>query len=240
MNFCVNCGAKFPNPEVKFCTACGQARATANATESGQQRPEVTGPVAQAGTNPDQGPGSGSTSTSKPKSTCEPIDSRAKAALVIVVLVALTAAGLALVSTSLTGETAKPSSTPTTVSLPTTGPTFEAPADDSLPSTIACEAWLPRNSSLSKGASGPEVSALQWALASLQYETQNGSGALLPVTGTFDGVTADAVRRFQENHALPATGVVDQATWTKLNGQLQTWGTNPPCPPSSEVDRMSR
>lgn len=43
-----------------------------------------------------------------------------------------------------------------------------------------------------------------------------GAGEDVPVTGIFGRQTARAVRRFKQDHGLPANGVVDTETWTQL------------------------
>ena len=57
---------------------------------------------------------------------------------------------------------------------------------------------------LSEGMSGSDVSALQVRLQRF--------GVLSTADGQFDPVTADAVRTFQSNNGLPATGVADRPT----------------------------
>jgi hypothetical protein len=41
----------------------------------------------------------------------------------------------------------------------------------------------------------------------------NAAGAVLPLTPTFDATTATALKTFQTSNGLPATGILDAATW---------------------------
>jgi peptidoglycan hydrolase-like protein with peptidoglycan-binding domain len=48
---------------------------------------------------------------------------------------------------------------------------------------------------------------------------------LVPQTGIYDALTAEAVRGFQQRHQLPETGEVDRATWDALaNTYNRTFG----------------
>src|SRR5262245_27450735 len=47
-------------------------------------------------------------------------------------------------------------------------------------------------------------------------ELLNRSGAILEADGDFGGGTEDAVREFQSDAGLPATGTIDEATWRRL------------------------
>jgi len=66
--------------------------------------------------------------------------------------------------------------------------------------------WFP--GTLQVGSSGSGVKQLQRAL--------DANGASLTVDGGFGPMTQSAVEAFQQSQGLPATGVVDVATWTKL------------------------
>lgn len=233
MNFCTSCGARFANSAVKFCTSCGQARAldtgdTHQLADDALPDPPTVEPA-------DQGVSSTAIQTRRSTPQADSSIPRrlpvAVAAVFIGVLGIAIIVGLAMANRPQSGTTgtATTSSAEPRSTVPPQEPTYEAPADDALPSTIGCAGQLSGGQGLSWGDNGPDVSALQWGLESLRYETQNESGVLLPVTGSFDTTTADAVRRFQTNHDLPATGYVDEATWAKLAVQLRTWGGNPPC-----------
>lgn len=63
---------------------------------------------------------------------------------------------------------------------------------------------------LSYGSSGNYVTDLQTKLKALLYYTGN-------ITGTFDKETETAVKRFQLNNELTATGIVNNQTWNLLN-----------------------
>ena len=63
--------------------------------------------------------------------------------------------------------------------------------------------------SLQVGSQGKFVADVQRALK------RNGFGSA-DRAGVFGGSTADAVRGFQSRRGMPATGVVDQATWRAL------------------------
>ncbi len=54
------------------------------------------------------------------------------------------------------------------------------------------------------------------AVRRLQRSLNAADGAALPVTGVFEGATTTAVKRYQRDHALPQTGVVTPAVWTRL------------------------
>ncbi len=63
--------------------------------------------------------------------------------------------------------------------------------------------------SLQVGSQGKAVGDVQAALKRHGFATADRAGV-------FGRNTADAVRRFQTKRGLPATGVVDQATWRAL------------------------
>ena len=63
--------------------------------------------------------------------------------------------------------------------------------------------------SLQVGSQGRAVADVQAALKRQGFVPADRAGV-------FGDSTADAVRRFQTKRGLPATGVVDQATWRTL------------------------
>jgi peptidoglycan hydrolase-like protein with peptidoglycan-binding domain len=65
---------------------------------------------------------------------------------------------------------------------------------------------------LQQGDGGPAVSALQFALAALGFDVG-------VVDGIFGEQTQAAVRQFQENQGIDATGTADEGTWQALGGQ---------------------
>jgi cell wall-associated NlpC family hydrolase len=65
-----------------------------------------------------------------------------------------------------------------------------------------------------EGDSGQEILAVQQRLRSLGY-------AVGKQDGVFHPLTASAVRAFQQQQGLQATGVVDEGTYQKLMGQAQ-------------------
>jgi len=81
---------------------------------------------------------------------------------------------------------------------------------------------------LAQGAAGVVVEELQRTL-----NARLPAAARLGVDGDFGPATAAAVRRFQEDAGLPATGVVDDATWRAL-GTLIT--ADPPLPDPATVN----
>lgn len=90
---------------------------------------------------------------------------------------------------------------------------------------------LNSDGALRAGATGEDVAGLQRKLAQLGY----------PV-GTPDGVfgpnTERAVRNFQQEHNLPATGAADTATLSAINGAIE--GEPPPqTPPAPSADGSS-
>lgn len=68
-------------------------------------------------------------------------------------------------------------------------------------------------SNLSVGSRGGQVSSLQSFLVSQHYP---GGGSWM-ITGYYGQATAAAVRAFQQNHGLPATGYVDSSTRSAIN-----------------------
>lgn len=77
------------------------------------------------------------------------------------------------------------------------------------------EATVPFDTVLQEGASGVGVRTLQYYLSIIAYFNPE----LEPVSrsGIFDAGTVAAVERFQEFYGLPATGVVDNATWNMIS-----------------------
>ncbi len=75
------------------------------------------------------------------------------------------------------------------------------------------------NSLLSIGSSGEEVRQLQIKLKALLYYTG-------PINSTFDLETENALKRFQTNNNLTATGTTDSQTWSVLNS---LYGNLNPC-----------
>jgi len=65
--------------------------------------------------------------------------------------------------------------------------------------------------SIGLGATGDDVKRVQRALARQLLWNPFG-----PITGVFDVSLETSVKLFQQSNSLPATGVVDNATWAKL------------------------
>ncbi|HZU99651.1 MAG TPA: peptidoglycan-binding domain-containing protein [Planctomycetota bacterium] len=83
---------------------------------------------------------------------------------------------------------------------------------DSGPSDYAQLDSCRQGTSLRAGASGPEVTALQNALA--------GVSCTVPLTGKFDDATVAAVESFQTSRSLPADGVVGAKTMQAFDAAL--------------------
>ncbi len=68
--------------------------------------------------------------------------------------------------------------------------------------------------SLQEGNTGNDVRVIQYFLAVVGnfYDTV----PVIPVTGTFDAATANAVRAFQRTVGLPEDGIVGEQTWAEL------------------------
>jgi hypothetical protein len=77
-------------------------------------------------------------------------------------------------------------------------------------------AWV----DLTIGSTGSAVAKVQQALIN--------TGATIAADGQFGSLTAAAVRTFQTNHALPVTGIVNEATATALGVQNTATGAFPP------------
>ncbi|QNU28155.1 peptidoglycan-binding protein [Geobacillus sp. 46C-IIa] len=101
--------------------------------------------------------------------------------------------------------------------LPATGsvdPTTFGRIEDAVKKKTAPPAEEDRSSLyLTIGARGEEVKRVQANLKQLGYFTYP------EITGYYGTVTADAVRRFQKDAKLQATGIVDDATYERLIGQ---------------------
>ncbi len=67
---------------------------------------------------------------------------------------------------------------------------------------------------LREGDTDPGVRALQYFLAFIAYFDRNYPD--VAISGNFDAATADTVRYFQEQNALPVNGIVDRITWQHL------------------------
>lgn len=73
---------------------------------------------------------------------------------------------------------------------------------------------------------GP-VHALQEMLRTIAFVDR--SLPFLRPSGRFDEATLEAVMRFQRDHGLPVTGVVDRQNWNAIMAQfLRAWGTLSP------------
>ena len=85
------------------------------------------------------------------------------------------------------------------------------------PATAA--AASPRFPTQSLGNRGTDVKAIQWLL--------NERGYPVAVDGIFGATTVDAVKAHQAAAGLPANGIVDDATWTKLIVRVSLGSTGP-------------
>ncbi len=85
------------------------------------------------------------------------------------------------------------------------------------PATAA--AASPRFPTQSLGNRGTDVKAIQWLL--------NERGYPVAVNGIFGATTVDAVKAHQAAAGLPANGIVDDATWTKLIVRVSLGSTGP-------------
>ncbi len=73
----------------------------------------------------------------------------------------------------------------------------------------------PESYSVGLGDEGLIISAIRYLLRELMIH-YGGEFEEIPLTGTYDTATEDAVRYFQELHRLPVTGRVDRVTWNRL------------------------
>lgn len=83
----------------------------------------------------------------------------------------------------------------------------DVPAD---PTIAAAPAPLAEAFRIEQGDKGKAVRVLQYRLHQLAWWPER-------TTGRYDSATADAVAGFQEKRQMPSTGVVDRATWRRLN-----------------------
>ncbi|MEE0946537.1 MAG: peptidoglycan-binding protein [Acutalibacteraceae bacterium] len=88
------------------------------------------------------------------------------------------------------------------------------------------EANLPYENELSEGDSGESVRAIQYYLSVLAYFNSNLNS--LTIDGVFGNETVNAVKVFQQNFGLEPTGIVDRATWNKLNSAYRQLVENLP------------
>ena len=77
------------------------------------------------------------------------------------------------------------------------------------------EVTVPFSNELSSGMSGIPVRTIQYYLSIIAYF--NPQLEPVPLNGTFDSATVDAVERFQEFYGLPITGIVDTDTWNVIS-----------------------
>ena len=76
------------------------------------------------------------------------------------------------------------------------------------------EAQVPYEELLTLGSSGTPVRLIQYYLSVIAYF--NGSLNIIPLSGSFDETTAEAVRVFQRFYGLTPDGEVGRETWDKL------------------------
>lgn len=76
------------------------------------------------------------------------------------------------------------------------------------------EAELPYEGLLQEGSFGTPVRLIQYYLSVIAYF--NEGLEIIPISGVYDGVTADAVRVFQRYYGLSPDGIVGRLTWNKL------------------------
>ena len=90
-------------------------------------------------------------------------------------------------------------------------------AQNSPPVRMEIFPLLPLDAEFKRGDEGFVITALQWMLRELEAKY----GFLLPiqVTGIFDEVTEEAVKRFQEQNALSPSGILDRLTWNEITDQ---------------------
>ncbi|MEU3252736.1 L,D-transpeptidase family protein [Streptomyces sp. NPDC006997] len=96
---------------------------------------------------------------------------------------------------------------------------FETPSTAPTPSkggTTSAPAAAPRVL-YARGASGPGVRELQARLRQIEW-LYDGP------TGTYDDLTEQAVRGFQDKRGLPTTGATDTVTWERLLGMTREPG----------------
>jgi hypothetical protein len=81
--------------------------------------------------------------------------------------------------------------------------------------TATVNTWV---AMLSEGSSAPlmKYGSASKAVRRLQRALNAADSAGLRVSGVFEGTTTAAVKQYQRDHAMPATGVVTTALWRKL------------------------
>ena len=77
--------------------------------------------------------------------------------------------------------------------------------------------WAKVSGTFPPGKSGPSLLALRQRLRATGELTGTATAGALPV---YDAETADAIRSFQDHHAIKATGVVDARTLSEMNVSL--------------------
>lgn len=86
----------------------------------------------------------------------------------------------------------------------------------------------PEAYSVGLGDEGTLISAIRYLLRELMID-YGGAFEDIPLAGTFDTLTEDAVKHFQSLHGLPVTGRVDRNTWNRLaqayNPKFNTYPT---------------
>lgn len=78
----------------------------------------------------------------------------------------------------------------------------------------------PETYAVGMGDEGLLIAAIRYLLREAMIDYGGGLEDI-PLTGTFDTVTEDAVKRFQQLHGLPVTGRVDRLTWNRLATALR-------------------
>ena len=102
-----------------------------------------------------------------------------------------------------------PDSAPQRSATPRSAPSMQpAPGAATSPVEITGGGDGPRWGTIRPGVLGPQVTAFQWLLFA--------RGAGPTPDGVYDALTAQAISDFQVSAGLPATGVVDPATWMAL------------------------
>lgn len=88
---------------------------------------------------------------------------------------------------------------------------------------LACAPIMPASQVGPGSGNTRVVAAIQSGLRALQYTGLSDGAILLAVDGSYGAHTTYAVSKFQRNHGLSATGVMDQTTWSEMNLSLRTW-----------------
>ncbi|MDI6710509.1 MAG: peptidoglycan-binding protein [Thermoanaerobacterales bacterium] len=81
----------------------------------------------------------------------------------------------------------------------------------------------------------PEGEASAEDIRALQRELHLAGYYRGPISGVYDTVTAEAVRRFKSDLNLPADAVVETRTWEKLSAAIEPVATEEIPPPTGEV-----